>query len=306
MAERFRLLDKHTAGIPHEYDVLNINGASLIKVPDWLPNPLGKYYLYFAHHSGEFIRLAYSDNLFSGWTVYEAGTLHLSDTICHNHIASPDVHIMPDTQEIRMYFHGPVEPELDGMSHFAKDYPITGHQRTFVATSKDGIHFTPVHNTVLGTSYFRVWEWRDTWYAIGMPGILYRSNDGGLKFEAGKQLFSDDFRHAAVTLDGDTLTVYYSVVGDCPERIVCSTIELSDDWEQWQATPPIDVLRPTYDWEGANQPLEPSQRGFAGTAVHQLRDPAIYKENNQNYLLYSFAGEQGIAITQLDEYPVDL
>ena len=31
----------------------NINGPSLIQVPDWLPNPLGKYYLYFAHHKGE-------------------------------------------------------------------------------------------------------------------------------------------------------------------------------------------------------------------------------------------------------------
>ena len=28
----------------------NINGPSLIKVPDWVENPLGKYYLYFSHH----------------------------------------------------------------------------------------------------------------------------------------------------------------------------------------------------------------------------------------------------------------
>ena len=40
----------------------NINGASLIKVPDWIENPLGKYYLYFAHHAGKYIRMAYSNN----------------------------------------------------------------------------------------------------------------------------------------------------------------------------------------------------------------------------------------------------
>ena len=28
----------------------NINGPSLLRVPEWLPNPLGRYYLYFAHH----------------------------------------------------------------------------------------------------------------------------------------------------------------------------------------------------------------------------------------------------------------
>ena len=52
----------------------NINGPSLIRVPDWLPNPLGKYYLYFAHHKGEYIRLAYADDLSGPWTTYEAGT----------------------------------------------------------------------------------------------------------------------------------------------------------------------------------------------------------------------------------------
>jgi hypothetical protein len=30
----------------------NIQGPSLIRVPDWIDNPLGKYYLYFADHRG--------------------------------------------------------------------------------------------------------------------------------------------------------------------------------------------------------------------------------------------------------------
>ena len=39
----------------------NINGPSLIRVPDWIEEPLGRYYLYFADHKGACIRLACSD-----------------------------------------------------------------------------------------------------------------------------------------------------------------------------------------------------------------------------------------------------
>ena len=37
----------------------SINGPTLIRVPDWVKNPLGRYYLYFAHHAGKYLRLAY-------------------------------------------------------------------------------------------------------------------------------------------------------------------------------------------------------------------------------------------------------
>src|SRR6185295_11509127 len=39
----------------------NVNGPSVIKVPAWVKNPLGKYYMYFAHHRGTYIRLAYAN-----------------------------------------------------------------------------------------------------------------------------------------------------------------------------------------------------------------------------------------------------
>ena len=50
----------------------NINGPSLIEVPDWVRNPLGKFYLYFAHHNGAHIRLAYSNTL-------ELSLIHISE-----------------------------------------------------------------------------------------------------------------------------------------------------------------------------------------------------------------------------------
>ena len=79
----------------------NIAGPSLIRVPDWIERPLGRYYLYFADHRGTYIRLAYADALTGPWTTYEPGTLRLDQSHfpttapapAYAHVASPDVHI---------------------------------------------------------------------------------------------------------------------------------------------------------------------------------------------------------------------
>lgn len=30
----------------------NVNGPSIIRIPPWIKKPLGRYYMYFAHHKG--------------------------------------------------------------------------------------------------------------------------------------------------------------------------------------------------------------------------------------------------------------
>ncbi len=55
----------------------NIQGPSLVRVPDWVAAPLGAYYLYFADHKGRYIRLAYADALTGPWQVHEPGSLRL-------------------------------------------------------------------------------------------------------------------------------------------------------------------------------------------------------------------------------------
>ena len=47
----------------------NIQGPSMIRVPDWIKDPLGKYYLYFADHKGQYIRLAYADSVMGPWKI---------------------------------------------------------------------------------------------------------------------------------------------------------------------------------------------------------------------------------------------
>ena len=58
----------------------NIQGPSLIRVPAWVSEPLGRYYLYFADHKGAYIRLAYADDLLGPWTVHAPGSLQLEDS----------------------------------------------------------------------------------------------------------------------------------------------------------------------------------------------------------------------------------
>ncbi|MDH4169831.1 MAG: hypothetical protein OEW42_09605, partial [Acidimicrobiia bacterium] len=51
----------------------NIQGPSLVRVPDWVEDPLGRYYLYFADHKGSYIRLAHADELTGPWKVHRPG-----------------------------------------------------------------------------------------------------------------------------------------------------------------------------------------------------------------------------------------
>ena len=84
----------------------NINGPSLIRVPDWIEKPLGRYYLYFAHHEGTYIRLAFADRIEGPWTLHRPGVLELADSFFTGHIASPDIQVLAERREIRMYYHG--------------------------------------------------------------------------------------------------------------------------------------------------------------------------------------------------------
>jgi hypothetical protein len=261
----------------------NINGASLLRVPEWLEGRLGTYYLYFAHHQGSYIRLAYADDLAGPWQIYEPGVLDLADSHFQRHIASPDVHVDAAQRQIRMYYHGVLEQG----------------QRSRLARSTDGLQFT-AGPEILGPSYFRVFKWRGWHYALAMPGEFYRSRDGVGDFEAGPTLFSEHMRHSALRLAGDTLYVYYSNAFDCPERILLSRIELTDNWRDWRESEPELVLQPELGYEGADLTLEPSRRGSVKQPVRQLRDPCIYEEGGRIYLFYSVAGESGIAGAVVD------
>ena len=114
----------------------NINGPSLIRAPEWLPERLGEFYLYFADHKGSYIRLAVADDLLGPWRTHQPGALQLSQTAfpksdaefdpklgparkkghVYPHIASPDAIVDDESRQIRLYFHGQL---YDGPPGFA-------------------------------------------------------------------------------------------------------------------------------------------------------------------------------------------
>jgi hypothetical protein len=296
----------------------NIQGPSLIRVPDWIPSPLARYYLYFADHKGQYIRLAYADELTGPWQVHKPGSQQLAGShfpteppeapisemlrlrnlmkvsgfrLPHDleqeltapHIASPDVHVDNVNRRIVMYFHG--------LEEFAR-------QVTRASTSSDGIRFEG-RPEILGKTYLRAFSHDGMTYALAMPGQLYRSSDGLSKFEKGRLLFEPNMRHAALLRRDDLLYVFWTRVGEMPERILLSTIDVSGPWENWSASEAVEVLRPEQPWEGADAPLEASIRSTAYGRVNQLRDPAIFEEDGRVYLLYAVAGESGIALAEL-------
>ena len=315
-----RLLDEPIIGPElHPSLGVNIQGPSLIRTPEWLPNRLGEYYLYFADHKGMYIRLAYADELTGPWQVHAPGSLQIEESyftpvrpeipqaeldalveqrraagarVSHDlaleltepHIASPDVHVDEENRRIVMYFHG-----LEG----------PGFQHSRVALSDDGVNFTTMPENI-GRSYMRIFEHDGMTYAMSMPGQFYRSADGLTNFEEGPRLFVPNMRHAALIARDDTLYVFWTRVGDAPESILLSTIDISGDWSAWRESPEVEVLRPEFDWEGADAPIEPSVRSTAYGQVNQLRDPAIYVEGDEVYLLYAVAGESGIAIAKVE------
>ena len=69
----------------------------------------------------------------------------------------------------------------------------------------------------------------------------------------------------------------------------------------WRASKAEVVLEPETVYEGTDLPLQPSKRGWSPERVRQLRDPGIYREGHDTYLLYSVAGESGIAIAKITE-----
>ncbi len=297
----------------------NIQGPSVIRTPSWVSDPLGVYLCYFADHKGDHIRLAFADEIAGPWTVVPGGCLTLEDSrflteaptatdqevadiselyttqfgtyesvdihadLTVPHIASPDVHVNETEHTVDMWFHG---------------LAALGHQVTRYATSPNGIDFTVAEETFDGT-YLRMFKIDRAEYGVVMPGTVVRRVGGPTDLEIGPILLPPTSRHMATRVDGAELQVFYSEVGDAPERIKMVPVDIRGEWTDWQAGEPVEVLKPEEIWEGADVPLAPSIRSFWPERANQLRDPAIFNDiDGESYLFYAVAGESGIAVAR--------
>jgi hypothetical protein len=299
----------------------NVNGPTIIRVPAWIDHPLGRYYMYFAHHMGTHIRLAYADAISGPWHVYEPGVLRVENTAFYRpppdppenlenfytHVASPEVFVDEANRRLVMWFHGwwtegtrwPVgEPAA---RQWARQHGYG--QYTQSAESGDGVHFT-VRPAISKTSYLRVFQRDGDFYGVARSGLLLHSKDPFGSFEASQSVFrtgdaASRVRHVALLPNGSTLDVFFTAIGDAPERVMMSTVDMSGDWRQWRASDAIELLRPQAEYECPTLPNEPSDAGDIKGPAQQLRDPAVFQENGKTYLFYSICGEQGIAAAEI-------
>jgi hypothetical protein len=276
----------------------NINGPCVIRVPEWVGGAPGRYLMYFAHHLGDYIRLAYADSPLGPWSLHEGGCLGLAQVPgLSGHIASPDAVVLDEEREIRLYFHG------YGQGAAIRPDQVSQGQVTLCARSRDGIHFKP-ENVELGPYYMRVFSRGGVWYAIAKNhydgNILLRSSDGLSAFERGPALIPRS-RHVGLEKDREgRLWVYCSRIGDAPERILKAELIMAGDWKSWRCAEPLEVKAPEYDWEGVDCPRLPSKKGVVHERAWQLRDPYVLSDRDGGrYLYYSFAGEKGIAVLEL-------
>eukprot|EP01102_Stenamoeba_stenopodia_P019396 TRINITY_DN7312_c0_g1_i1.p1 TRINITY_DN7312_c0_g1~~TRINITY_DN7312_c0_g1_i1.p1 ORF type:complete len:467 (-),score=93.28 TRINITY_DN7312_c0_g1_i1:434-1834(-) len=309
----------------------NINGPSLLYVPSWVQQPLGRYYLYFGHHAGSDIRMAYSNDLVKGpWRVLKDGCITVDDTPGPmGHIASPEVLVDHSNQQIILYFHGDRrnrENEIGGGRMWSQ-YP----QITLVATSSDGLAFQILSTPPLAPPYLRVFQWGGHFYGIVKDlengGLLLRSRDGQTPFEVGPSIINR-MRHAAVLLCEDVVYIFFSRLWDSPERLLYTKLLLSSssrsstnnnntlhfseeeekqkqdrEWRYWKEDDEaIELLTPEMEWEGGLLPVEAGTPGGVFSEVHALRDPCVFFDPRSAslYLLYTVKGEKGIAIAQLE------
>lgn len=299
----------------------SVNGPSLIRVPDWVPNRLGRFYLYFAHHNGKYIRFAYADDLAGPWTLKEGGLLPVDgQQALRGHIASPEAVVDEETKQIYLFTHGT---------------PRTGDgpQVTTVAVSSDGLDFRDL-GTVVGPAYLRVFRHDDTWYALTGSGVVRKAARLGDPFEPVATIIGKDIldaldpwlrgepdavpadkrpatgdgrygiRHVGTDVHRGRLYVYFSCLSHRPERIIATVVDLKGPAETWRARGTIEVLQPERAWEGADLPLAYSKGGstikYGYNRVRELRDPGVYRDGNDAWLLYSAAGEYGIGLAKLE------
>lgn len=278
-------------------DGANINGPACIAVPPWVEQPLGRYYLYFAHHAGTCIRLAWADTPRGPWTIHPGGVLPIAGLAhCRDHLASPDVVVDEASRTIRLFFHA-VEP------HGTR-------QLTYLATSADGLAFS-AHPEPLAEFYLRVVPWRGRWLGMSKGGVLWLSDSGTGGFKRlPRPAFPmrdpegnapGDVRHVALSVEGDDLWILFSRIGDAPEHIRLGLVDLRRPPELWRVEREAPLLAPLEQWEGADLPIAPSRAGASPGVEHALRDPAVLRDGERAWLFYSAAGEQAIGVTPLPD-----
>jgi hypothetical protein len=150
----------------------------------------------------------------------------------------------------------------------------------------------------------RVFSHGGEYYGFVRLGRLLRATDPLASFELGPSPFRDGpyagrVRHVALLPSAGKLDVFFSAIGDAPEKILHTTISLTGDWSQWKARGYDEVLTPQTAYECPDLPMAPSEVGEIYGPAKQLRDPALFMDDGRIFLFYTVCGEQGIGAAEV-------
>jgi len=276
----------------------NINGPCCVKVPEWCPNRLGRYYLYFAHHTGKYIRMAYSNSVHGPWREYDKGILNIKDLKdAFDHVASPDVLIDEDKKVINMYFHSPSRKKQQ--------------QWSYLATSKDGLDFRQTVDFPLAPFYLRVLKMEKNFIGMSKGGNIWESDTGCQEFRHVVNPFNvrlnseiwhnspGSIRHVALFKRRNFIYIFFSRIGDAPEGILYGEMEIDKPMPEWRVENISPLIEPEMDYEGVGLEVKPSYAGAAENEERALRDPYIFQDGEKIYMFYCVKGEHGIALSEI-------
>ena len=235
----------------------NANGPTVIRVPRWVQRPLGRYYMYFAHHSGQFIRLAYADSVRGPWKIHEPGVLKVADTAfyrpqpdpadspsgVYTHLASPEIYIDESRSESccgsmecgPRDSGGPSAAGRGGVGEAARvraihaggrvarriDVPRPAHHQTELL-ARDSLRGTLLRygqTRATAQSVESARRLRTRWQSV--PRFTVRGSSAS--------------RVAA--RDNGLLHIVFSAIGDAPENILYTTVSMKGDWDTWRIGP---------------------------------------------------------------------
>ena len=214
-------------------------------------------------------------------------------------IHSPDILYSP--QENLYYMHAHL--------HRCKQH---GKQPTAVFTSPDLLHWniSNVADPFVANNLFyaRLFHYKGQLYGIAKSQetstgsmVLFESTSFRSDYKVIHKL-AQGVRHVGLHRKQDTLFIFFTLIGDEPERIFLSTIDLTQPPSKWELRPGPEIMKPP----NTNSPLKISKPGAAPCHhVQELRDPFFFPDEDEaenqlkGTLFYTLAGEQAIGASSL-------
>ena len=102
---------------------------------------------------------------------------------------------------------------------------------------------------------------------------------------------------AASTFSFSTHLLFFTRVGDAPERILVASLRANESGEvtSWPPSHAVTLLEPSEE-EAGGAPVLASRRGSASGRVRELRDPAVLVCCGRRvFLFWAYGGESGIS-----------